>query len=198
MTLLLDDGDEQVGGHSAPDLHFHSVFARAQKALDAQMLLDPFEEQFHLPAALVQRGDDQRWQSRIVGQKDQRLARLRIFETDTPQMSRIFLRHVKTIHGDRLIADHAAGSVGFGRVHAGAAKVRTPASPLWRSMMMRPKVFHGTYSMTCANSVLPTFIRHPRSSKPKSIANIQSKIQIVDTHESLKTRFIIGLAAFLS
>ena len=118
MKLLLDDGDEHVGGHSAPDLRFHRVLARAQKALDAQMLLDPFEEQFHLPAALVQCGDDQRRQSRVVGQKDQRLARLRIFETDTPQMFGIILRDVKAIQGDGLIADHAAGSVGFGRVDA--------------------------------------------------------------------------------
>src|SRR5450756_1174918 len=75
------------------------------------------------------------------------------------------------------------------------SKVRTPASPPWRSMM-RPKVFHGTYSMTCANSVLPTFMRHPRSSKPGSFAHVQSEIQIVDTHEFLKTRFCIGFSAF--
>src|SRR5665811_2203668 len=62
--------------------------------------------------------------------------------------------------------------------------------------MIRPKVFHGTYSMTCANSVLPTFMRHPRSSKPGSFANVQSEIQIVDTHEFLKTRFCIGFSAF--
>lgn len=38
-------------------------------------------------------------------------------------------------------------------------RVRTPASPLCRSTM-RPKVFQGTNSITCANSVLPTFMRH--------------------------------------
>jgi hypothetical protein len=41
-------------------------------------------------------------------------------------------------------------------------RVRTPASPLYRSMM-RPKVFQGTNSITCANSVLPTFMRHLES-----------------------------------
>jgi len=68
--------------------------------------------------------------------------------------------------------------------------------PLWRSMM-RPKVFHGTHSMACANSVLPTFMRYPRLFKPESIANMQSKIQIVDTHESLKTSVVVGLAVLL-
>src|SRR5208283_4487026 len=61
--------------------------------------------------------------------------------------------------------------------------VRTPASPLCRSMM-RPKVFHGTNSIPCANSVLPTFMRPSGSSNPESIANKQHGIQIVDTQNS--------------
>jgi|CZKL01.1.fsa_nt_gi hypothetical protein len=58
--------------------------------------------------------------------------------------------------------------------------VRTPASPLRRSMI-RPKLFHGTNSMTCENNVLPAFMRHSGSFKPESIANPHDKIQIVDT-----------------
>lgn len=68
---------------------------------------------------------------------------------------------------------------------------------LWlgrRMSTMRPKVFHGTNSITCAKSVLPTFMRYPRSVKPESFANSQIKFQIVDTHESLATRFSIGFA----
>ncbi len=67
-------------------------------------------------------------------------------------------------------------------------------SPLCRSMM-RPKVFHGANSMICANSVLPTFMCHPGSIKPASIASQRSAIQIVDTHESLETRVGIGFSA---
>jgi hypothetical protein len=47
--------------------------------------------------------------------------------------------------------------------------------------------------MTCANSVLPTFIYQLRLFKPVSIANVQIEIQIVDTHETLT---VIGLQAF--
>jgi hypothetical protein len=57
------------------------------------------------------------------------------------------------------------------------------------------KVFQGTNSITCANSVLPTFMRHSGSLKPASIANRRSEIQIVDTHESLETRVSTGFAA---
>jgi hypothetical protein len=42
---------------------------------------------------------------------------------------------------------------------------------------------------------LPTFMRHLRSFKPESIANVESKIQIVDTLTSSKTRFHIGFPA---
>lgn len=66
MKLPLDDGDEHVGADGAPDLRLHGVLARAQKFLDPQMLLDPLEEQLHLPAALVQSGDGQRWQGRVL------------------------------------------------------------------------------------------------------------------------------------
>ena len=48
--------------------------------------------------------------------------------------------------------------------------------------------------MTCANSVLPIFMIHPKLSKPGMIANAYSEIQIVDTHESLETLINIDIA----
>src|ERR1700737_2523291 len=71
--------------------------------------------------------------------------------------------------------------------------VRTPASPLCRSMM-RPKVFHGTNSIPCANNVLPTFMRDSGSLNPESIANPRNQIQIVDTLKLLETILMKGLA----
>jgi len=38
-------------------------------------------------------------------------------------------------------------------------------------------------------------MRHPGSFKPASVANRQSEIQTVDTHESLETRVSAGFAA---
>jgi len=38
-------------------------------------------------------------------------------------------------------------------------------------------------------------MRHPGSFKPASVANRQSEIQIVDTHESLETLVSAGFAA---
>ena len=127
MKLLFNDSDQDIGGHCAPDLRLHSVLARAQKTLDAQMLLDPFEEQLDLPTVLVECSDHQWRQGRVVGQKHQRLAGLWIVETDTPlvaacafvlQMLGIVLRYVEAIQRDALIAHHTGRPVGLGRVHA--------------------------------------------------------------------------------
>ena len=117
MEFLFDNGDQHVSGHGAPDLRLHRVLARSEKFLDAQMLLDPFEEQFHLPAALVQCGDGQRRQGRIVGEEYQRLARLGICEFDTPYMLGIVLGNIKSIERDSLVADYPGLSVGLGRIH---------------------------------------------------------------------------------
>src|SRR5205809_1364415 len=104
MKLLLDDGDQHVCGYGAPNLRLHGVLAGAEESLDAQVLLDPSEEQLDLPAALVERGDRQRWQRRVVGQEDQRLARLRVLEANTRQMIRVVLGRVEAIEHDALIA----------------------------------------------------------------------------------------------
>ena len=71
MKLLFDNGDQYVGGDSAPDLRLHGILAVADKSLDAQMLFDPFEKQLDLPAALVKGGDSEGWQGRVVGQEYQ-------------------------------------------------------------------------------------------------------------------------------
>ncbi len=73
MEFFLNNGDEHVGEHGAPDLRLDRVFAVAQKLLDAQVLFDPFEEQFRLLAAFVHRCDGQGRQACVVGQEDQSL-----------------------------------------------------------------------------------------------------------------------------
>ena len=50
---FLDDGDEDVNGNRDPDLRLHRVVRRAVEPFDPKMLLDPLEEKFDLPAALV-------------------------------------------------------------------------------------------------------------------------------------------------
>jgi len=117
LQLLLDDGNEHVDGHGAPNLRFDCVLTGAQKLLDAQVLLDPFEEQLDLPTVFVQGSDAQSWQRHVVGQKNKGLSRTRVVELDAPQVSGVVLACIVPIECDGLIADKARGPVHGGRVH---------------------------------------------------------------------------------
>ena len=124
MKLLLDDGDEHVGGDGAPDLCLHGVLAGAQESLDTQVLLDPFEEQLDLPATFVERGNRQGGQRRVVGQKDQRLARFGVFESDAPQVLGVLLGRVMAVEHHTLVADDACAAVDRIGVHAPSVHAR--------------------------------------------------------------------------
>ena len=117
MKLLFDNSDQHVSGDSAPDLRLHRVLAVADETLDAQMLLNPLEEQFDLPATLVKRADRCSRQRKVVGQEHQRLAGFRVFEADTPQLLWIILRDVVAVQGDALVADDSRTPVDRHRVH---------------------------------------------------------------------------------
>ena len=62
MNFFFDDSRKHIGSDGAPELNAHGVVARAQKMLNIQVLLDPFEEQFDLPAAFVEGADRRRRQ----------------------------------------------------------------------------------------------------------------------------------------
>jgi len=64
---LFRDGDEQVHRHRNPDLSFDGILIRAIKRFDSQVLFDPFEKQFDLPARFVQRSDRRDRQVEVVG-----------------------------------------------------------------------------------------------------------------------------------
>ena len=74
LETLLYNGNQDVRADGDPDLRLHRILAGAQKRLDTQVLLDPFEEQFDLPALPVQLCDQFGSQGKIVGQKRNALA----------------------------------------------------------------------------------------------------------------------------
>ena len=65
--FLFHDGHQHVHADGNPELGLHRVFAGAVEGFDPQMLLDPLEEQFDLPAALVELRDGQRGQGDAEG-----------------------------------------------------------------------------------------------------------------------------------
>ena len=85
MLTFFQNGDEQINGDGAPNLSAHGVGAGAIKGFDAQMLLDPFEEQFDPPAATIQLSDGQSRPGEVVGQEDEGFADEGIALADAPQ-----------------------------------------------------------------------------------------------------------------
>jgi hypothetical protein len=82
IELFPDNRHQHVRGDGNPDLTLDRIFGCAKEALDAKMLLDSFEEEFHLPAALVKGTDSQCGDPEMVGQKHEGLAGFGILEAN--------------------------------------------------------------------------------------------------------------------
>src|SRR5665811_2536072 len=93
--LLLDDCYQDIDADGDPDLRPHSVLGSAVEAFDAQVLLDPLEEQFHLPSAPVQGANGQRRQRKLVGQEPVSYTHLRAHETVLDLVCRLLLEKKK-------------------------------------------------------------------------------------------------------
>ena len=113
---LIETGHHQVNADCDPYLGSHGVLAGAEECFDAQVLLDPFEEQFDLPASFVDRCDDLCRQIEVIGQEDQAFAGLGIKETDTPEFFRIGSLAFVSAQPDGLVAAHTAGLVDWARL----------------------------------------------------------------------------------
>src|SRR2546423_14587418 len=70
VQFFFYDGGEHVHANRNPHLSFHRIGAGAIESFDSQVLFDPPEEQFDLPAALIEAGNCKRRQLEMVGVKD--------------------------------------------------------------------------------------------------------------------------------
>ena len=105
MQTFLRDGNQQVGRYGNPYLRLDGVLAGAKEHLDAQVLLDPFEEQLHLPTLAVQVGNQLGLQSEVVGQKHQALAGV-VLDDHPAQRRGVILARIMCRQHARLIAQH--------------------------------------------------------------------------------------------
>ena len=69
IKALLKNGDQHINGNSDPNLAFDSIFRSPKKRFDPQMLLDPFEKKFDLPAVTIQISHSLCRNDKVVGQK---------------------------------------------------------------------------------------------------------------------------------
>jgi hypothetical protein len=67
-------------------LCFDGILRGAEKCLDTQVLFDPFEKQFHLPATFVKLSDGQSRKLKIVGEEPKAPVVLFVIENDVTQI----------------------------------------------------------------------------------------------------------------
>src|SRR6267143_1164351 len=118
MQFLFHYGHEHINRDGDPDLGPQSILGSAVEILDAQVLLDPFEEQLDLPTAAIKLGDSQGWQAEVVGQKDESLIGLRVEITNTAQLFGIAFAGYGIDERNSLIADDSRSSVYWLRVES--------------------------------------------------------------------------------
>ena len=87
------------------------VLAGAVKGLDSQILLDPLEEELHMPAALVDLWDGQSGQREVVGEEDEILLRVGVHITDASKCVGIIPRRIMALEPYGLIGAKARGFV---------------------------------------------------------------------------------------
>ena len=92
-------------------MRLHRILGCAVELFDTKMLLDPFEEQLHLPAALVECADGGCRQGEVVGKEHQPFVGLGVFELDAPQWRVEVLARVESGEYDGLIANQPRASI---------------------------------------------------------------------------------------
>lgn len=103
MQAFFGYGDQHVSADRNPDLRLDRVLVGAIKRLDAQVLLDPFEKQFDLPALAVQVCNQLGFEGEVVGQKRDALASV-VFDHHASQRGGIVLARIKDGQPTCLIA----------------------------------------------------------------------------------------------
>ena len=66
LEVVLNNGNEAVGDDSNVYLYADCIFGFSPETLDLEMLLDPFEKQFHLPPVFIEQGDVLRTEVEVV------------------------------------------------------------------------------------------------------------------------------------
>src|SRR4030042_2085470 len=107
--LFLQDGHQHVYCDGNPDLGLHGIRRCAIERLDPQVLFDPLEEEFHFPAAVVELGNREGGQGKMVREKEEVRVIFGVEEADATQWVGIEPRGLWPSKPDGLFAAGAGG-----------------------------------------------------------------------------------------
>ena len=88
---LFHDGDQHVDRDGDPDLGLHRILGGTIESLDAKMLFDPFEEEFHPPATPVKFCDGLCRKNEVVAKEGQPFLSLSVDVSDASELFRVVL-----------------------------------------------------------------------------------------------------------
>ena len=109
--LFFENRHQKVDADCDPDLGADGVFVGAVKRFDPQVLLDPFEKEFDLPAVFVDRRNGQRGQVEVIRNKDKRFASLGIHIANAPDPFGVVPLSLCSFESNNLVAPQAAPGV---------------------------------------------------------------------------------------
>jgi hypothetical protein len=73
IRAFIDNGYIHIDGDGDPDSGLDLVFRGCEEGLEPEVLHDPLEEDFDMPAAFVEQGDAHGKQHNVIGQEGQML-----------------------------------------------------------------------------------------------------------------------------
>ena len=114
--VFFENGHEQLNTDGDPHLNSNGILRSAVEGFHSQMLFDPFEEEFDVPAASVKLGDLQRRFGEIVGEKHIQLFGFRVAKTDSAQRLGIVSPRIKATQDYSLVAAQSRAFVDRTRV----------------------------------------------------------------------------------
>ena len=133
LQFLLEDSHQDVDTDGDPHLSLQGVDGVAVELLDPQVLFDPLEKQFHLPATPIELRDCECRKLEVVGQKYQTPVVLGVVVRHATKRSRIKMRSLETLKDDRLIAANTGRFVDLVRIASAEIEMGVTGCPLTMS-----------------------------------------------------------------
>jgi hypothetical protein len=123
VQSLARDDDDEIDADGDPDLRLDGVEGVAEEMLDRQVLLDPLEKGFDLPALAINLGDGERRQIEAIGQEDEELVGFGIAEGYAAQAVGVGEFRFRCGEQDALIAAQTRRFVDLARGDPGVAQI---------------------------------------------------------------------------
>ena len=106
LEVMLDDGNEAVCDDGNVNLYADCILGLSPESFDLEVLLDPFEKQFHLPSIFIEQGDVLRTEKEVVRVVYETAMQLRSIIDNPSDSSRILLLVFLLREADALVFEH--------------------------------------------------------------------------------------------